>query len=85
MLERYIELMKPFISLRSISTDPQYKEELEKTATFLVDLLESHGFEAKAITGYSNPIIYAHYVVDPDAPTYLIYGHYDVQPADISE
>lgn len=84
-MNNYLALMKEFISFRSISTDEQYKPELEKTAMFLVNLLKDHDFEAQAITGYSNPIVYGHYVVDPTLPTYLIYGHYDVQPADKSE
>lgn len=84
-MQNYLELMKQFIAFRSISTDTQFKDELEKTAEFLVDLLATNGFEAQAITGYSNPIVYGHYVVDPALPTYLVYGHYDVQPADISE
>lgn len=84
-MQKYLELMKQFIAFRSISTDTQFKDELEKTAEFLVDLLATNGFEAQAITGYSNPIVYGHYVVDPALPTYLVYGHYDVQPADISE
>lgn len=84
-MNQYLELMKEFLSFRSISTDPQYKPELEKTAEFLVTLLKNNGFEAQAITGYSNPIVYGHYIADPTLPTYLIYGHYDVQPADKEE
>ncbi len=77
--------MKQFLAFRSISTDAQYKPDLAATADFLVDILASNGFDAKAITGYSNPIVYGHYVVDAALPTYLVYGHYDVQPADLSE
>ena len=84
-MQNYLTLMKEFISFRSISTDEQYKEELEKTADFLVNLLKSNGFTARAITGYSNPIVVAEYIVDPSLPTYLVYGHYDVQPADKAE
>lgn len=84
-MQNYLTLMKEFISFHSISTDEQYKWELEKTASFLVDLFITNGFSAQAITGYSNPIVYAEYVIDPHLPTYLIYGHYDVQPADKAE
>ncbi len=84
-MQWYLDLMKQFLSFRSISTDAQYKPDLAKTADFLVELLANNGFEAKAITWYSNPIVYGHYVVDASLPTYMIYGHYDVQPADISE
>ena len=84
-MNKYLELMKQFLSFRSISTDPQYKPEMEKTADFLVALLKNNGFTAETITGYSNPIVYWHYVVDEKLPTYLVYGHYDVQPADKEE
>lgn len=84
-MQGYLDRMKQFLAFRSISTDAQYKPDLAATADFLVDLLASNGFDAKAITGYSNPIVYGHYVVDAALPTYLVYGHYDVQPADLSE
>lgn len=84
-MNQYLEQMKKFIAFRSISTDEQFKTELENTANYLVELLASNGFEAKAITGYSNPIVYGHYVVDSSLPTYMVYGHYDVQPADKEE
>ena len=57
-MNKYLELMKQFLSFRSISTDPQYKPEMEKTADFLVALLKNNGFTAETITGYSNPIVY---------------------------
>lgn len=84
-MNHYLEAMKQFLSFRSISTDPQYKPEMEKTAAFLVHMLKNNWFNAQAITGYSNPIVYWHYVVDATLPTYLVYWHYDVQPADKEE
>lgn len=48
-------------------------------------LFQKHGFTAQAIPGYGNPVVLAQLVIDPQAPTALIYGHYDVQPAQQAE
>ncbi len=85
MTSSYRSLLTQFISYPSISTDPEHKNDMTQTAWFLVDLLSAHGFTAQAITGYSNPIVVARYITDPSYETVLIYGHYDVQPADLSE
>ncbi len=84
-MKNYLEEMKKFISYRSISTDTQYKNDMSQTANYLCDLLKTYGFETKSITWYGNPIVVASYHHDDSLPTCLIYGHYDVQPADISE
>lgn len=84
-MEKYLEQMKKFIAYHSISTDEQYKNDMSQTANYLIKLLNSHGCETQSITGYGNPIVVASYVVDKKLPTCLVYGHYDVQPADISE
>ncbi len=81
MLPTYLDLMKQFIAFRSISTDPNYKEHMSDTADYLVELLKTYGFQAEAIPWYGNPIVVWSHVTDPALPTYLIYGHYDVQPA----
>lgn len=85
MFKTYLDLMKDFIAFRSISTDATYQDELLKTSDYLVTLLTSYGFSAQAIPGYGNPIVVARYIVDPSLPTYLVYGHYDVQPASLDE
>ncbi len=82
---RYHSLLSQLLSFKSVSTDPMYQKELTQAASWLSDLFTSEGFESRLVTGYDNPIILAHLEIDPELPTILIYGHYDVQPAAIEE
>src|SRR5688572_14364249 len=81
MSETYKKLLREFIAFKSVSTDPQYKGEIQKTAEWLKETFQDNGFESRLITSYANPIVWASYVVDPKKETVLVYGHYDVQPA----
>lgn len=81
MIDTYKELLGKLVAFQSISTDPQFKGEIEKTVQFLVELFGENGFEVTRSDDYGNPIILASYETDPEAETCLIYGHYDVQPA----
>lgn len=85
MFDYYLTLLKQYIAIPSISTNPVYQPSIQACATWLHDLLQSHGFESQIISGYGNPVILAHYHVNETLPTCLIYGHYDVQPADSNE
>lgn len=78
----YLELLKDFLSYKSVSTDPKYRDEINKTVEWLENVFEGHGFTVKIVEGYDNPIVLANYFVGDDKETCLIYGHYDVQPAD---
>mgnify|MGYP002625074938 FL=1 len=51
MTETYRNLLDEFISFKSISTDPQYRDEVNKTANWLHDLFKENGFESEVITG----------------------------------
>lgn len=81
--ERFLEELFDFLKLPSVSADPAYKDGVNATAEFLkkqftalqVDKVEI--FETKG-----HPIVYAEKIIDPAMPTILVYGHYDVQPAD---
>lgn len=77
----YRDLLKEFISFKSVSTSKDYQKDIKKTVEWLSQLFEDHGFEVEIIEGYDNPIVLAKYKVSEDYETALIYGHYDVQPA----
>ena len=79
--ETYKVILNDFIKFKSISTDESFKIEILKTVSFVCDLFEHHKFETQVIDGFGNPIVFAEYKVSDDAETCLIYGHYDVQPA----
>ncbi|MFZ6021877.1 MAG: M20/M25/M40 family metallo-hydrolase [Patescibacteria group bacterium] len=83
--QKYLGLLKEAVAYKSISTDAVYQPEVEKMVSFLENLYKTHGFTVTVARGYDNPIIIASYVVSPEAKTVLIYGHYDIQPADISD
>ncbi len=82
MLDEYEKVAAQLVALKSVSADPSCKEDIKKTAEFLKELLASYGFDVKLIDGYGNPFVLGSYMVNPKLETCLIYGHYDVQPAD---
>ncbi len=74
---------KQLLRIPSISTSAEHEADVQKAADFLVKKLTEIGLKkVKAYPTSRHPIIYAEYLVDPDKPTVLIYGHYDVQPPD---
>jgi acetylornithine deacetylase/succinyl-diaminopimelate desuccinylase-like protein len=78
-LDELIELLK----IPSVSADKAYKNEVLKTAEVVKLSLERAGCDSVEICktpGY--PIVYGEKIIDPCLPTILVYGHYDVQPAD---
>lgn len=82
---QYLQLLKDFIALKSVSTDSNFKTEIDKTAQWLQNLLSTNGFKVEIIEGYDNPLVFAEYISDPKNETCLIYGHYDVQPASLED
>jgi acetylornithine deacetylase/succinyl-diaminopimelate desuccinylase-like protein len=81
--DRFLNELKEFLKIPSISADSAFKNDIEKAADFLVDALTVVGLDtiSKFYEG-GNPIVYAEKIVSADLPTIIIYGHYDVQPAD---
>lgn len=77
-----VEKLKEFVRHQSISTDSRYKEGMLGAQKFVSDLLGSLGFEVEAVQTELHPIIFAQRGGDPAWPHVVIYGHYDVQPAD---
>lgn len=68
------------LRIRSISTDPAYKEECDKAADWLVNELNSLGFKAEKRPAPGHPFVVARH--EGPGPHLLFYGHYDVQPVD---
>lgn len=81
--QRFLDELFELLRFPSVSADPQYKEEVLKTADFVAQKLKDAGADKVEVcptAGY--PIVYGEKIVDPSKPTVLVYGHYDVQPAD---
>jgi acetylornithine deacetylase/succinyl-diaminopimelate desuccinylase-like protein len=80
--ESYLEELKDFIRIPSISTDPDYKGEVRRAAEFLLGQLRRAGLQGELIETAGQPLVYAEWLGAPGKPTVLFYGHYDVQPPD---
>ena len=81
--QRFLEELLALLRLPSVSADPKFKDDVLKTAEFVKEQLIKAGadkVEVCATKGY--PIVYGEKLVDAQLPTVLVYGHYDVQPAD---
>jgi acetylornithine deacetylase/succinyl-diaminopimelate desuccinylase-like protein len=81
--EGYLEQLKEYLRIPSVSTDPAYKEDVLRCSDFVVEQLTQAGLTAERIETEGNPLVYAEWTgAGSDKPTILFYGHYDVQPAD---
>jgi len=81
--EEALEDLKAFCRIPSVSTDPAYAEGIAAAANFVADRLRRAGFSAVELleTG-GHPAVFGELIGDPFLPTFLVYGHYDVQPPD---
>lgn len=82
--ERLLEKLNDFLSIPSISTDSIHKEDVKQSAVFTADYLKEIGLEEIEVKETKrHPLVYGEWMkAGKDKPTVLIYGHYDVQPAD---
>ena len=80
--KEFINSLCDFVKIPSISTDPERKEDMLQAANWLMNKLEILGFETRLIPTEGHPVVFAERSVDPAYPTILLYGHYDVQPAE---
>lgn len=81
--DSYIEELKDFIRIPSISTSPENKGDINQAAEFLAGKLKQAGLNRVEIfRTEGHPIVYGEWLGAPGKPTVLVYGHYDVQPVD---
>ena len=81
--DRFINELLELLKIPSISADPSYKADVLHCADAVAKFMKNAGAENIEICktpGY--PIVYGDKIIDPNLPTVLVYGHYDVQPAD---
>ncbi|TAL61697.1 MAG: dipeptidase [Bacteroidetes bacterium] len=81
--ERFLNELLDLLRIPSVSADPKYKNDVLKTADAVRDRLIEAGADNVEIcqtAGY--PIVYGEKIINASLPTVLVYGHYDVQPAD---
>lgn len=81
--DKYIEELKEFLKIPSISTLPEHSRDMQTAAAFVADKLKAAGMnKVEIFQTEGHPLVYAEWLGAPGKPTVLIYGHYDVQPVD---
>ena len=81
--QRFLNELMEFLRIPSVSADSKFNHEVLKGAKFLESALTKAGVDQVEICATpGHPIVYAEKIVGDNVPTVLIYGHYDVQPAD---
>lgn len=81
--ERFLEELLALLRIPSVSADSKYKNEVARCAEAVKESLVSAGVDkAEICPTDGHPIVYAEKIIDANLPTVLVYGHYDVQPAD---
>jgi acetylornithine deacetylase/succinyl-diaminopimelate desuccinylase-like protein len=80
--ESYLEELKDYLRIPSISTDPDFKDEVLRASDFLLAKMRAAGLTAERIDTAGHPLVYGEWLGAPGKPTVLFYGHYDVQPVD---
>ncbi len=81
--DRFLEELVKLLQIPSVSADSAYNTDVQICAEHVRESLLSVGVDvAEVCQTDGHPIVYAEKIVDPSKPTILVYGHYDVQPAD---
>lgn len=83
-MQNPLEFLKHYLSFQSVSTDPkaEFLKGMEGARQHLSSLLKALGFTVEIVKTQGHPIVLAKRLVGGDVPHVLLYGHYDVQPAD---
>jgi len=86
--DAYLDDLKAFLRIPSISTLPKHKGDVRRAAQFVADQLKAVGLaKVKLIRALPDhhPLVYGEWLGAKGRPTILLYGHYDVQPVDPRE
>lgn len=80
---RFLEDLKGWLRIPSISTIPEHAPDVRRAAEYAVDQLRGIGFdEVEVVATQGHPLVYGEWLRAEGKPTLLVYGHYDVQPVD---
>ena len=81
--DRFVNELFDLLKIPSVSADSNYHKDVFKAADFVASSLRAAGCDAVEICQTKGfPIVYGETLINPSLPTILVYGHYDVQPAD---
>ena len=81
---RFLDELKDFLAIPSISTSPEYAPDVRRAAEWVAGQLHALGMDhVQIMPTEGHPVVYGEQLkAGKDAPTVLIYGHYDIQPVD---
>ena len=81
--DRFLNELLDLLRIPSVSADSKYKGDVSRCADAVKEhLLKAGCDKAEVCPTAGHPIVYGEKIVDASLPTVLVYGHYDVQPAD---
>jgi len=81
--QRFLDELFDLLRIPSISADEKYTGDIRKAAEAVRERLSEAGCDkAELIETNGHPVVYGEKIIDPSLPTVVVYGHYDVQPAD---
>jgi acetylornithine deacetylase/succinyl-diaminopimelate desuccinylase-like protein len=84
--DTFREQLFTLLRIPSVSTDPTHAADVQRAAEWIAAELKRIGAHAEVIPTQRHPVVYGEWLgAGADAPTVLMYGHYDVQPAVISD
>lgn len=81
--QRFLDELLALLRIPSVSADEKFSADVNRAAEFVKEQLLNAGVDKAEVSptkGY--PIVYGEKIIDKNLPTVLVYGHYDVQPAD---
>ncbi|UTA68517.1 dipeptidase [Emticicia sp. 21SJ11W-3] len=81
--DRFLNELFDFLRIPSVSADSKFQPDMIRAAEYIKEKLQQAGLDkAEICPTAGHPVVYAEKIVDASLPTILVYGHYDVQPAD---
>jgi len=83
--DTYLNELFELLRIPSISTDKAFYQEIKEVAKLFKKALLKVCDKVNIYQTSGNPIVYGEKIIDPNAPTILVYGHYDVQPANANK
>ncbi len=80
--DRFLGELTEFLRIPSVSADSAFQADTRRAGEWVAAQLRGIGLATEVVETSGHPIIYSEWLGAPGAPTVMIYGHYDVQPAD---
>ena len=80
--DRFLDELLELLKIPSVSADSKFAGDVRQAAEYIKQRFDDLGTTVEICETAGYPIVYAEHIIDPSLPTVLVYGHYDVQPAD---